>query len=316
MFHGDDGSVLDFPRPIPHEPVLPVEGPRWQLLWSGEPGTPMTLRQGESGRTLHFAPVAGRSAAELPLTAVTDRNGNRVRVEYDEDGLPSAVVHDGGYRVGVSTADGRISELRLLSASDQPTLLRYAYDERGNLSEIHNSSEAPLRLSYDARRRITGWQDRNGVWYRYTYDDAGRCVATEGMDGYLSSTIRYDAENYRTTFTDSLGHTSVFQFNDCYQLIAETDPLGHTARREWDLRPAAVDHRSAGTRHAVRLRCRRPSRRRDPAGRGPRHLLSRPAWPARRDHRSGGPDVAAELRLGGQPVGVGRSARGRDAVRV
>ncbi|GAB2913756.1 DUF6531 domain-containing protein [Streptomyces mayteni] len=230
----EDGMLLSYPRPLPDESVLPVEGPRWSLAWNGEPGTPLTIHQQETGRTLHFAPVPGRRGGELPLTAISDRNHNHIRIAYDEHGAPTDVVHDGGYHLGVTTTGGRITVLRLLSAPDAPVLLRFAYDEHGNLSEIYNSSGLPQRLFYDERHRITGWEDRNGIWYRYLYDAEGRCVATEGTEGALDSRIVYDADSHRTLLTDSLGNTTVFEFNDSYQLVTETDPLGHHTHRTWD----------------------------------------------------------------------------------
>ncbi|TDC77739.1 HYD1 signature containing ADP-ribosyltransferase family protein [Streptomyces hainanensis] len=230
-----DGMILDYPRPVADEPVLPVEGPRWGLSWDGTAGTPLTVHQRESGLTLHFAPVPGRRGGELPLTAITDDNGNRVDLRYDATGAPTGLIHQGGYHLGVTTAGGRVTALRLLNAPDGPiVVVRYGYDEHGNLAEVFNSSALPLTLSYDEERRITGWEDRNGTWYRYTYDDQGRCVATDGTDGYLASRIAYDTDTHRTLFTDALGNTTVYQFNDSYQLVTETDPLGHHTHRTHD----------------------------------------------------------------------------------
>ncbi|TDC21342.1 hypothetical protein E1265_18275 [Streptomyces sp. 8K308] len=229
-----DGMILDYPRPDPEAPVLPVEGPRWELGWNGEPGTPLTVYQRDAGLTLHFEPVPGRRGGELPLSAVTDLNGNRITVVYGADGAPSELRHHGGYRLGLSVSAGRVVEIRLLSDPDEPTLVRYAYDEAGDLSEVHNSSGLPLLLRYDAHHRVTGWVDRNETWYAYHYDEQGRCVGTTGTDGVLASRVAYDAETHRTVFTDSLGHSTVYEFNDCYQLVTETDPLGHRTHREWD----------------------------------------------------------------------------------
>ncbi|WP_129842723.1 DUF6531 domain-containing protein [Streptomyces sp. RFCAC02] len=231
----EDGMTLYYPRPLPDAPVMPVEGPRHALAWEDGPGSPLTVTDRATGHTLHFAPIPGRLGGELPLTALTDRNGNRISVTYDEQGAPTGLVHDAGYHVGITTHDGRVTELRLLSAPDRPLLRRYAYDERGNLAAVHDPEhDRPLRLTYDGRRRLTGWTDRNGMVYRYTYDEAGRCVATDGTGGFLASTVEYDEAHHRTLFTDSLGHTTVYQFNDCYQLVAETDPLGGTMHRTTD----------------------------------------------------------------------------------
>ncbi|TDC24827.1 hypothetical protein E1265_08505 [Streptomyces sp. 8K308] len=230
----EDGMVLYYPRPLPDATVLPVEGPRWELAWHGEPGGTLTVHQRETGRTLHFGPVPGRLGGELPLTVTTDRNGNRVRVEYDESGAPAGIVHDGGYHVGVTVENGRVAELRLLSDPDQPVLRRYGYDAAGNLAQVYASSARPLELSYDHKRRLTGWRDRNDTWYRYVYDERGRCVATEGSGGFLNSAVAYDAKAHRTLFTDSLGNTTAYQFNDAFQLVEETDPLGNSTRRTFD----------------------------------------------------------------------------------
>jgi RHS repeat-associated protein len=233
-FVTDDGMILDYPRPLAGEPVLPVEGPRWGLSWDGAGGGRMTVHQQETGHTLHFAPVPGRRGCELPLVAITDRNGNRIDIHYDTHGAPREVVHAGGYRVGVTTDGGRITALRLLSAPGEPVLVRYGYDGHGNLAEIRDSSGQPLTLRYDDHRRVTGWEDRNGFTYRYIYDADGRCVATDGTEGALASRIVHDTEANRTLFTDPLGHTTVYQFNDSYQLVTETDPQGHHTHREWD----------------------------------------------------------------------------------
>ncbi|MEV1006506.1 DUF6531 domain-containing protein [Streptomyces sp. NPDC049881] len=230
----DDGMILDYPRPEAGVPVLPVEGPRWPLRWENGPGSGLVIERTRTGEFLRFAPTAGRPGGELPLVAITDRNGNRIRVEYDDEGAPTDVIHEGGYHIGVTTRGGRVTALRLLNGDGRPLLRRFEYGAQGDLTHVVNSSEKATRFSYDERRRITGWLDRNSVWYRYVYDDSGRCVATEGMDGLLNSRIAYDTADHRTTFTDALGHTTVYQFNDCYQLVQQTDALGHRTNRVHD----------------------------------------------------------------------------------
>ncbi|MFR9725869.1 DUF6531 domain-containing protein [Streptomyces sp. MS19] len=233
-FCAEDGMLLSYPRPIPGEPVLPVEGPRWTLTWDGRPESPLALHQPETGHTLHFAPIPGRRGGELPLVSLTDRNDNRLTVHYDGAGDPSALVHSGGYRLGITTEAGRVTELRLLSDPGRPVLVRYGYDSSGLLAEVINSSGMPLKLSYDNRHRLIRWEDRNGYWYSYAYDAEGRCVFTTGTDRVLEYRYRYDPENRRTHAVNSLGQEAVYHFNDSFQLIAETDPLGHSSAREWD----------------------------------------------------------------------------------
>ncbi|MEV2253123.1 DUF6531 domain-containing protein [Streptomyces sp. NPDC050147] len=244
-FFTADGMALIYPVPEPGMSVLPVEGPAWPLSWDGVAGGALTVNQPETGRSLHFRPMAGGDPEELQLAVISDRNGNTISVTYDADGLPDEVVHHGGYRVGVTCADGRVSELTLRSHPEQPTLLRYGYDEHSRLVEVYDSSGQPQKLFHDEEHRINGWKDRNGAWYQYEYDADGRCVATRGMDGFLDNTFDYDDEAHVTTVVDALGFSTRFQFNDAYQLIAETDPVGNTVFQEWDHRDQMLSRTDA-----------------------------------------------------------------------
>ncbi|MCX5604436.1 DUF6531 domain-containing protein [Streptomyces phaeochromogenes] len=230
----EDGMVLQYPVPDANAEIHPVEGPRWPLEWDGSPDGVMTVHQPDVGLTLHFQSVPGCSPAELPLVKVTDRNHHTIGVSYGPDGLPTRLDHSGGCLIGITCEAGRITALSLLNAPGTPTLMRYGYDERGDLTEIYNSSGRPLRLAYDGKRRITGWADRNDTWYHYEYDSAGRCVRTRGLDGILDYAYSYDVDANVTSVVNSLGHTSIYEFNEAFQLIAETDPLGHTTTRTWD----------------------------------------------------------------------------------
>ncbi|MFB4194511.1 DUF6531 domain-containing protein [Streptomyces carpaticus] len=243
-FYSADGMILSYPIPLadPEHPVLPTEGPRWELIWDGQPGTGMRVHQPETGRTLHFTPLPTRPGPELPLTAVTDRNGNRITIHYTEDGAPAEMEHSGGYRVHIATYDKRVTALHLASDPERPLLLSFGYDAHGNLSKIYNSSGLPLRFTYDDRARLIRWEDRNHTWYRYEYDAEGRVVFSTGTERALEYRYTYEPEHHRTTATNSLGHDTLYQFNDSLQLIAETDPLGNTTHRTWDRydRPLSV----------------------------------------------------------------------------
>jgi YD repeat-containing protein len=111
-------------------------------------------------------------------------------------------------------------------------LVRYGYDQAGNLSEVVNSSGQPMRFEYDLEGRMTAWQDRRGTRYEYTYDGAGRCVAGQGSENYLSRTFAYNPSS--TVETDSLGHSTVHHLNDRHQVVRVVNPLGHARTYEWD----------------------------------------------------------------------------------
>ncbi|MFG3014869.1 DUF6531 domain-containing protein [Streptomyces cinerochromogenes] len=248
VFAAADGMRLVYPVPEPGVATMPVKGPRWPLEWDGKPDGAMTVTDPATGVTRTFAaPVPSPSFGvfHLALDSWSDRNGNRIDVERDDEGIPFGIRHSGGYYVAVDTEGPRITTLRLLAeppsryrpgtASDEGTVvMRYAYDTTGNLTEVVNSSGEPLRFTYDTEGRVTRWTDRNGTWFSYVYDDRGRVTRTEGVDGILSGTLTYDDSARTTTYTDSQGHTSVHRYNAEGLVVEETDPLGHVTRTEWD----------------------------------------------------------------------------------
>ncbi|MDI5970086.1 RHS repeat-associated core domain-containing protein [Streptomyces sp. SL13] len=235
-----DGAVLHYPRPThPGESVLPTEGARHPLT---EDDDGIRIHDPFTGVTRHFATA---SAVPTPrgstrrITAVTDRNNHRIEFRYHPDGRPKEVRHSGGYRIAVDTgttsAGPRVTALRLLDGTGVGTrLVALAYDGRGRLTSVTNSSGKPLTFTYDDRDRITGWTDRNGVRYHYTFDAAGRVIRTGGPDGLMAARFHYDLPARTTTVTDSLGHDTVHHWNDTGQVVAITDTLGASVRIEQD----------------------------------------------------------------------------------
>jgi RHS repeat-associated protein len=227
LYLAPDGVVLYYPHPQAG-PVLPEHGARWPLARSGDGG--YTVTDPDTGRVLRFEQ---RINDCYPITSVADRNGQRIAFGYTEDGAPSEIVHDGGYRLRLSTTDGRVTALSLLNEGQEVVLAHYGYTD-GDLTEVHNSSGEALRFGYDADGRIVEWTDRNGGWYRYRYDADGRCVQVDGPDGYLSGRFDYDPANRVTVHTDALGARTRLVFDERLRLITETDPLGNTTHLEWD----------------------------------------------------------------------------------
>ncbi|MFF8230523.1 RHS repeat-associated core domain-containing protein [Streptomyces caelestis] len=241
LFATEDGMILCYPAPGPEGPVMPVSGPRRPLMWDEDQPGALRVSDPRTGITRHFGPLheGGKRgpAFTLPLTAISDRNGNRVHFDRATDGTPIAVRHSGGYHLDVDTEGGRIVRLRLKNPDDGPegtTILRYGYDEAGDLTEIIDSSGLPFKFAYDIAGRIESWTDRIGSWYRFTYDDQDRVIQGEGADGVLNCTIAYDAETRATHYTDSLGRTTSYRHNERLQLVAVTDARGETVHNEWD----------------------------------------------------------------------------------
>ncbi|MFD7767760.1 RHS repeat-associated core domain-containing protein [Streptomyces sp. NPDC059787] len=240
LFAAEDGMVLAYPAPRPGEVTMPSEGPRWPLEWDGTQNGILSIRTPDGAVTRHFRaiedPLPGMPYT-LALTAVTDRNGNRVDFDRAADGTPRTVRHSGGYHLDVETEEGLVTALRLRDdACDEgfTEVLRYRYSAERNLTEIYNSSDLPFRFTYDDRGRVTSWTDRKGSWYRFTYDDEDRCVAGTGVDGFLNCSLSYDAERRTTTYVNSLGRATTYQHDEFLQLVRVVDAAGREESLEWD----------------------------------------------------------------------------------
>lgn len=251
VFTAADGLVLRYPVPEAGTRIFPVAGPMLALAWDGIPGGAFAVADQRTGVIRYFAvptdgsAVLGREGLVMQLVALADRNGNQINVVHDAAGVPTEIWHSGGYRIGIETAHDRVTCLRLLDVDpethmhdpdhrDGVVLVRYGYDVHGDLTEVVNSSGAPLRFTYDAEGRVTSWTDRIGMSASYTYDESGRCTRTTGADGVLDTRFEYDTAARTTTSTDSLGESTVYRYNAAYQITAERDPLGHTTCKEWD----------------------------------------------------------------------------------
>ncbi|GEK04039.1 RHS repeat-associated core domain-containing protein [Streptomyces sp. ATE26] len=237
----EDGSLLVYPRvpASPDDSVEPVEGERVPLTHVdrnalGE--VTYATTDPYSGHIHRFVGSPYTSGGLYWLSEIEDRNGNTVQIVRDDEGLPSAVLHDGGYdvRVTCDRASGRVAALELHTADGPVRVASFGYDD-GDLSEVTSFSDTvPLRLTYDDEHRVTSWTDRNDHTYAYVYDAEGRVVETIGPDGALSSRFSYDTAERVTRFTDSTGAVTVTRLNALGQTVSETDPLGHTVHFLWD----------------------------------------------------------------------------------
>ncbi|WP_405748103.1 hypothetical protein OG422_30345 [Streptomyces sp. NBC_01525] len=250
--------LLRYPRPEIGECVLPRYGPRWPLM--------RTLRDDwavhdpETGRTRYFSDALHAPGLALP-NEVTDRNGHRITFDYaDETGIPYAIRHSAGCELKLTCDEsGRLTALHLVGVSEDGTdqLIRsYGHDEDGNLTTVTNSAGGVTRFAYDAQHRMTAWVDSNGFRYEYTYDHRHRCLTQSGAEGHSVNRFTYGEADPQTghrttTRTNGEGFASRYLINDRLQVLAITDPLGHTTRTTYDTggRPLTITDPLGNTTH-------------------------------------------------------------------
>nr|WP_221382668.1 DUF6531 domain-containing protein [Actinoplanes polyasparticus] len=221
-----DGSVLTFALPAEGESARPELGRPARL--TRLVGGGWMLDEAANGPILLFAPA---DDGEFLISDVFD---GRIRWSFgrDQDGVVTSMRSSTGGSFTISATDGLVTAVQLPEPDGGLTIAaRFGYDDDRQLRTVVNSSGEAERFEY-VDGRIGRWDDRNGEWYTYTYDDAGRCIGTDGKGGYLS--YRFAYTDGLTEVTDSLGAVRRYELNDLSQVIAETDPLGATTINEWD----------------------------------------------------------------------------------
>ncbi|MFI0821952.1 DUF6531 domain-containing protein [Streptomyces sp. NPDC021098] len=234
VFFTEDGLLLAYPHPVPGgTAVLPAEGPRWPLARTTDGGT-YTVTDPEAGLIRTFTPYHDGAAALL--REIADRNGNRITFAYDgASGAPVEILHSGGYRLRLTSENGRITGLY----AGDVRVMGYGYTD-GHLTETTGSSGLPLRFVYDRAGRITSWTDTNNRWYSYAYDERDRVTAQRGEGGHFTLRIDYDETDPDfpglkiTTLTSPDGAVTRYLVDEAHQVVGEIDAAGAISRTAYD----------------------------------------------------------------------------------
>ncbi|MER0480418.1 putative T7SS-secreted protein [Streptomyces sp. Edi2] len=230
---GEEGNFLLYPHPAVGVATLPTEGDGHPL--ERTPDGDYLLTDPVTGTRRYFTTYTEDLAV---LDEISDRHGNHHTFDYTEDGTPAAITHSAGYRLLLTTDEGRVTALHLAGAapdgSDQ-LLMTYGYDDAGTLITTTNSTGLPVHFTYDEHGRITSWTDTNSSSYTYVYDDQDRCTSQGGIEGHLRAHFTWGDPNPETGLRTNLLHNSQgdvtrYEVNERHQIVAETDPTGSTTR--------------------------------------------------------------------------------------
>jgi RHS repeat-associated protein len=170
-----DGRAVTMDKPAEGAFVLGREGWVLQRLPWG-----FTLHVGGDQAMIFSAAEEG--GRRWRLTALQDRNGNRVSLSYDAGRLVEII--DGAGRVVrvQASREGRIAAFEVKNAEAQARwicLVRYGYDERGDLVTVSDPAGYTTEYAYDEHRMIAE-RDPTGLTFHYIYDQEGRAVETWG----------------------------------------------------------------------------------------------------------------------------------------
>jgi RHS repeat-associated protein len=182
--------------------------------------------------------LLGGAGDSYRLVLSEDAYGNTLRFQHVVSGV-SSILDDIGRRVEFTYTDtGHVSEISLVThaaPATRVTLARYEYEPADRLARVFD------RLGVVASYEYTGGQlvcerDANGFGQYLEYDAQGRCVGTWYEGGRRAQEIWYDRVRRTTLVTNSLGHRTLYRFNDAGAVTEVIDALGASRRRSYDSR--------------------------------------------------------------------------------
>ncbi|MFE1594947.1 DUF6531 domain-containing protein [Nocardia sp. NPDC058705] len=240
----EDGVLLAYPHTAPETPVLPLHGGlQWTLTRLTNGG--YCVRDLDREIAWNFAALTKDSqlSGDYPIAAVSDRHSNWIRFHYGDDNAPTEVRSSGGYHVTFTTESGRITSVSVngtrADGTAVVTKVRGFEYSSGNLSAVTNGIGGTTHYTYDRKNRMLSWRDSNGSKLANIYDGQGRVVSQQGTDGITSARFEYEnhpsSRDYfsRTIYTDSLGATTTFEFDELLRLRTRIDPLGTVSSNAW-----------------------------------------------------------------------------------
>ncbi|SUB88431.1 Cell wall-associated polypeptide CWBP200 [Porphyromonas macacae] len=202
-------------------------------------------------RLYRFNGPRNRSDYSL-LSSVETAEGFALRLSYSPGGVLRSITDSVGRVIEVETdTGGRVLCLHTSVAGKRSDLIRYVYDEAGNMVESTDRQEAVKRFRYEGHLlvRLTNQTGQNFYWAYEGRGDAARCVHTWGDGGVLehhteykaghtstrnslgfTTDYFYDGRNLIYKIVDEAGGVTLQEYNEYEELVVTVDPEGQSRK--------------------------------------------------------------------------------------
>ncbi|WP_143305675.1 RHS repeat-associated core domain-containing protein [Chitinophaga vietnamensis] len=174
-----------------------------------------------------------QGSREFRLVAIRDQAGFLVSLHYGSHARLLRIIDSAGRHLHISTdTEGRITAVTAHHRGQQQTLVRYAYNDAGDLAEITDALGQTTYMQYRDHLMVTK-KDRNGQSFYWEYDSHQRCIHTWGDGGLLEGRISYHPREGYNLVTDSLGATTTYYYTPDFVVHQIKDPMGHSTFFEY-----------------------------------------------------------------------------------
>ncbi|EOS92585.1 YD repeat-containing protein [Erwinia tracheiphila PSU-1] len=180
----------------------------------------------------HRQMADGEEKRHFYLGAMTDVNNNKLYFERNDAAQIVGVIHTDGIRLRLHYHPSGYLHKIIRYTGELEVLAEYHQDEHGRLTEADIAREFHLFYQYDADHRLVRWADNDQTWVNFRYDAQGRCISTQGAQGYYSGTLSY-GDDY-TDVADGRGQRTRYWRDALYNITAEETQDGRITRYTYD----------------------------------------------------------------------------------
>lgn len=217
--------------------------------------TPLTNTYDSGSRVVSQSDYAGRVTqfdyTTIPgTTLITDPRG-MVSAEHYSNGIRTSITRAYGTPLAATTSYSYDpTTLAVASVTDPLGHARtFSYDANGNKTSATDPLGHTQSWTYDNLNDLLTAADATSVTTTRTYDSAGnlRTISTPVNGQTQTSTFLYDDPTHPgdlTSTIDPRGKTWTLSHDDYGQLVASTDPLGHTSTTSYQCAPGGPGCRS------------------------------------------------------------------------
>lgn len=240
VVYTDDGTTADFaPLDVGEDTIG-----EWGWLLRREAGG--YVLDVDDGVQRHFA-VPPAPVARWPLTALEDRNHNRIEIGRDGERLTEVRDSVGRLLRFVPDASGRIAEVRVeVADGTQAVLASYQYDAAGDLVQARDADGHSAGYAYQAGHLMVLERYRNGLTFHYRYDEEQRCVEVWG--DYPSSVDHSLVSDVPAVLADGVTrakgvhHCRLYYYDDGYREVADSLQVARYFTNEMGLIDKSVEN--------------------------------------------------------------------------
>ncbi|MBK5072187.1 RHS domain-containing protein [Budviciaceae bacterium CWB-B4] len=182
----------------------------------------------------------------LWFSRMEDLNGNGWRFERDKQQHLQQLVEyclegDTGRQITCHYEGRYLTDLVLYeSAADNTGVLLAGYrqNNHGDMVSVLDAHQQSYDFEYIDNHQMVRHTDRNGLSFYYAYtlheDQIQRVHRAWGDHGLFDYAFAYHPERQETLITDSLGHTTILQYDERQLPLVRIDPLGGVKSYQYD----------------------------------------------------------------------------------